>query len=109
MSLDLDYISLARPVNTLYRNDHPRRAATARQAAPGDPIFRGKLEMQQNAKRVTPTMLARAKVRVHVDQCSIYSHERQSGGVSDPIRMVTFNATQTCDFRGNPRDHDNDK
>ena len=65
--------------------------------------------MQRTAKRVTPAMLGQAKARIDLPKSMTYSHREQAGQGADPIRMLTWNGTQTFDPRGNPRDSDNDK
>ena len=60
-------------------------------------------------KTVTPVALGRAKVRVDLPTPT-YSHERQASlRPTGRIYMTTYNATQTFDIKGNPKDSDNDK
>lgn len=61
------------------------------------------------ARKITPHDLCQPKIKIGVEKLT-YSHESQSmHGDSNVIYMVTYNATQTFDQGGKPRDKDNDK
>jgi hypothetical protein len=60
------------------------------------------------AEIITPLMLATVPLKIEVDQAK-YSHVEQKQVVAQfTTRPVTFNATQTFDANGRPRDSDND-
>lgn len=58
---------------------------------------------------LTPLLLATAPVRINVPQGS-YNHQTQVSSYSDGLtgNGITYNGTQTFDFRGRPNDSDND-
>ena len=57
---------------------------------------------------ITPQMIARAPNVINMKP-SVYSHEMQCvKGAASGAFTVTFNATQTFDYKGAPKDSDND-
>ena len=65
--------------------------------------------MQSKSRKLTPTAIARPKISLNVPDHS-YNHETQTvHGDSLVIFATTWNATQTFDSNGRPKDKDNDK
>ena len=65
--------------------------------------------MSSTARKITPAQIAQPKTTLDVGS-QVYSHETQSSqGKAGAIYMVTFNATQTFNSKGQPSDSDNDK
>ena len=61
------------------------------------------------ARKLRPEDISRPAVRIDLQEMK-YDHAMQVSLIEgDRITMVTFNATQTFDSRGNPRDSDNDR
>ncbi len=58
------------------------------------------------AEIITPLMLATTPLKIDVDK-PVYSHVEQKQIVAQ-YRPATYNATQTFDYSGRPRDSDND-
>lgn len=59
--------------------------------------------------KIKPSDLAKPKVKLDVSR-QVYDHRTQTSiGDSSIVFAITWNATQTFDHKGNPKDSDNDK
>lgn len=65
--------------------------------------------MTTHVHKITPTELSARKVKLCAPM-QAYRHESQTNESDlESILTVTFNATQTYDSNGKPKDRDNDK
>jgi hypothetical protein len=65
--------------------------------------------MESVARKIKPCDLGEPKIKVNLGEAP-YSHKNQTRlEKSGVIYMVTWNATQTFNTKGQPNDQDNDK